>query len=292
MQDNHTHTQNNLWDYDRGPGEKDFRNDFPDIASPKVKKRIFSHEKGDYILEKRSGCFGIGFEIEKSKFPEFPFCKETIYNRYGAVLERDGSVSAGFELKTPIYNLFSSQTNNRLYKLKKFVDIVGKDNAGGHINLSVLGMPPHKLLDNCRGFLPFIYAMHKKRIHNTYCRAKKVPQLKKDRDKFQSIRIHTEHIEFRIIGPVYNYESLIFRLNFFRIMCKNLGKSFFNILNMAITEGSELYNLLRTDVYSDNDKFLRLIQDSIQLDKDFGTGKISDSVRNGILDKLINKLKP
>jgi len=259
---------NLLWDYGNGPGENDYTK---------------TDSEGGKI-------FGFGIEIEKSELPKFTFDKQDVYNETGAILEKDGSVSSGFELKTPIYNLFSSNTEKRLEPLRKFADIKGVENAGGHIGFSLQGKTDSELLDLCRGYLPLIYAMYKKRVDNHYCQAKKVKKLKSDNEKFQAIRLRGNYIEFRIFSSVRNFNTVLFRLNFFRNIATNLGASFFQVLTNLLDENSELTKLLRGDIYSDNEKFVRLVRDSVYFDKLLGTNKITPSTIKKMEEKLTNLL--
>lgn len=263
-------SSNLLWGYNEGEREKNF------VEIDKI--------EGEEVM------FGFGMEIEKSEMPDFDFDKWDIYNETGAVLERDGSVDDGFELKTPVYNLFSPKTEERLSKLKSFADIKGVENAGGHIGFSMIGKSDEELIDLCSGFIPLIFAMYKKRLSNDYCSGKKIDILKSSGEKMQAIRMRGSYIEFRIFSSVKNYNTILFRLNLFRIMAKNLGKSFPSVIGMAVNKNSELHKLLTNDVYSDTYKFERLIKDAIEINSQFGIKKLTQSKINQITTKL-NLLK-
>lgn len=261
---------NTLWGYGDGPCEKNF-----------VKEDA---KEGEKI------SFGWGVEIEKNALPSFDFNKQEIYEESGAVLEKDSSVSDGFELKTPIYNLLSHKTEERLKKLKKFADISNVEGAGGHIGFSMTGKNDDELIDLCAGWLPLIYSMYKKRLNNHYCTGKKIDDIKGSGEKFQAIRMRGNYIEFRIFSSVKSFDTLIFRLRLFRIIARNLGKSFSSILGMAVNRNSELYKLLTGDVYADGNKFERLIKDSIDINAQFGKRKLTQVTINKISEKL-NLLK-
>jgi hypothetical protein len=260
---------NTLWSYSGGPQEKNYVNE--DAEEGKIK-------------------FGFGIEIEKNDMPNFDFNRNEIYEQTGAVLEKDSSVNRGFELKTPVYNLMSAKTEERLQPLKPFADIKNVENAGGHIGFSMEGKDDKELLNLCRGFLPLIYAMYKKRIDNHYCQAKPVNKLQEENEKFQSIRLRGNYIEFRIFSSVKSYNTILFRLNFFRIMAQNLGASFNKVITQAVTTGTPLHALLVSDVYKDVDKLERLINDAVQIDKTLGTNKITEKTINKIGEEL-KKLK-
>jgi hypothetical protein len=257
--------ENTLYSYGGGPTEKSYVSD---------------EAPGDF------STFGWGIEIEKSELPGFDWNRATLYEQTGAVIERDGSVSDGFELKTPIYNLFSPKTLERLAPLEAFCNVKGVRGAGGHIGFSMAGKSDEELLNLCRSFIPLIYAMHKKRMYNEFCPAKKLDAIKSDGAKYQSIRMRGNYLEFRIFGAVRSYSSLIFRLNFFKFMARNLGSNFAKVLLMATSKRSELYQLLRS-VYVNEADFTRLIEDTIKIDTTFGEGKLTAKA----LDKIQNRLR-
>lgn len=260
-------TDNKLWDYGNGPTEKSFLSDFSPIHNEKK--------------------FGFGMEIEKNEMPDFNFNAQSLYDETGCVMETDGSVRSGFELKTPIYNLFSPQTDERLKQIEKFANVKNVENAGGHIGFSMEGKTDIELLNLCRGFLPLIYSMYKKRLTNTYCEAKKVKDLIAHKDeKFQSVRLRGNYIEFRIIASVKTFNTVKFRLELFRIIANNLGASFGKVLTHCVDINHPLHKLLVSDVYSDYKKFKRLIDDAIEINKRFGHCQLTQKTMNKITAKL------
>lgn len=260
-------TKNKLYNYNSGPREKDFK--FEDFEPS------------------QKNIFGWGIEIEKNEMPDFDFEREKLYYDTGAVIEEDSSVSDGFELKTPIYNLNSSKTLERLQALKDFCNVKNVEGAGGHIGFSMDGKNDVDLLELCRGFLPLIYAMHKKRIINDYCTCKKIDALKADGSKYQAIRLRGNYIEFRIFSSIKSFNTILFRLDFFKIMSANLGVSFARVCIMAIDINHPLHNLL-TRVYHKKKKFLNLIESAIEMDKNFVTGALTQKAIENI-SKRINK---
>jgi hypothetical protein len=177
-------------------------------------------------------------------------------------------------------------TDERIKPLKPFCNVIGVENAGGHVGFSMSGKRDEELLDLCSGWLPLIFAMYKKRLSNTYCQGKNIEGLKKSGEKFQAVRMRGNYIEFRLCSSVKSFETLKFRIELFRIISQNLGKSFNYVMTMAISEGTELNKLLRGDVYSDADKFCRLMSNAIQMNKEF----IGKRITNKSLDKIQNQL--
>ena len=242
----------------------------------------FSYHSGprpaNYVSED-SGAYvgaGIGMEIEKNALPPFDFERDTLHSETGATIERDSSVPDGFELVTPVYNLFSPKTLERLEALRGFCDVRNISGAGGHINFSVPNYSDEELLDACAGFLPLIYAMHRKRVENSFCTAKSIKRLKADGEKYQSVRLRGNYIEFRIFSAVKNFNSVLFRLELFQIIAKNLGASFIKVLMLATNKRTRLHKLLRR-VYSSRDLFQRLISDAIRFEQHFEGSSVSAS---------------
>ena len=233
--------------------------------------------------------FGFGIEIEKGEMPTFTFNKVDFYEETGCVLEKDSSVSDGFELKTATYNLMNDKIFERVEPLRKWCDIENIKGAGGHVGFSCDTMNDEELLDGCKGFLPIIYAMYKGRINNTYCTGKSIDALKSDGEKMQAIRMRGHYIEFRICSAVKSFNALLFRIKFFRIIANNLNKPFAKIITMALTEGSELNTLLRGDVYSNDSKFIKLIESAIEMNEKFIGDKLT-SVRIKHIEESIQKL--
>jgi hypothetical protein len=237
-----------LWDYSAGPKERDMRN---------------------------GARYGFGVEIEKNELPTFPFVKEEVYNLTGAVLERDGSVSNGFELKTPIYDLFGKDTEARLKAFEPYCNIPNNNNAGGHIGFSIQGKTDEQTLYGIRGFLPLIYAMYPNRTANSYCTAKPVDRLLRDREKMQAVNLRGNYIEFRIFPAVWSYNTLLFRFRLMQQIAKKFGRSLYAILLELVTDGSDLNKLFTGTVYTDPLKFEALIKRTIATDQRQGTNRLT-----------------
>jgi hypothetical protein len=246
-----------------------------------------SHSSPNYA---NNSMYQIGFEIEKSELPTFDYNANELYNRYGMRLEKDSSVSDGFELITPTYNLFDSELINKLDVIEDYINIEGVSNAGGHINYSIRGKNDIQIFDSVKNFIPLLFAMYKKRLNNTYCEGKKFDELKHSSEKMQAIRMRNNYIEFRLIASVKNYDCLKFRINFFKIMseCENI--TFPKLFIMLTDENSKLYKLLRSDVYMSNDKYKRLLNDTIYYREQFGDN-ISIEVVNKIKTRIQEKIK-
>jgi hypothetical protein len=132
--------------------------------------------------------------------------------------------------------------------------------------------------------------MYKKRLSNSYCSGKKIDELKSSGEKMQSIRMRGNYIEFRIFSSVKTFDTVIFRLNLFRVIASNLGKSFASVIGMAVNKNTDLHKLLTNDVYKDATKFERLIKDAIEINAQFGHKSLTQNKINQITNKL-NLLK-
>jgi hypothetical protein len=251
---------------------------------------LFSYHSKSSKDYSNGSLYKIGFEIEKSQLPSFSFNANELYNDYGFRLEKDSSVDKGFELITPIYNLFDEELLNKLDKVEGFINVPYVENAGGHINYSIRGKNDSQIFDSVKSFIPLIFAMYKKRLNNSYCESKKFNELKNSSEKMQSIRMRNDYIEFRLIASVKNYDCLKFRINFFKLMSQNENISFPKLFAMLTDENSKLYKLLRSDVYSDDNKYKRLLNDTIYYRESFGDA-ITPIVVNKLKLMIQNKIK-
>jgi hypothetical protein len=231
---------------------------------------IFDYHSGKEPKDFRTfadGELSIGFEIEKNEMPGFSFDKYNLLNE-GFVIERDGSVSDGFELVTPIYPLFREDVKKHLEKVKSFCDVKNIEGAGGHINFGIYGKSAEEILDSFKGLLPLIYAMYKGRLTNNYCTGKSLSKLKMDREKYQAIKLQCGYIEFRLISAVKNFDNLIFRLDLFRVFASYLNKSFPKIISALLNEKSALSIQLHK-VYTP-EKYKQLLIKAIDMHLSYG----------------------
>jgi hypothetical protein len=169
----------------------------------------------------RNAPYLVGFEVEKED--ERVKCSITARD-FAAALpnfrkERDGSLDdrAGFEFITPPLEL--SPRNIRAYLDARPVAVAHINAAfstrcGGHIHLSRRGYSGRQLFEMIAGHLPLLHALFPARAdgsNSRYCVAKSAADLLRDREKYQSINILSDRIEFRIFGAVRGMENLIWR---------------------------------------------------------------------------------
>jgi hypothetical protein len=203
-----------------------------------------------------SDMFRIGFEVEKedevarNKHAARVVSKETMWSK-----ERDGSLrdDSGFELVSPIYGLYESVLDDDLKMdiLREHINADISSSCGGHIHLSKRGMEGADLFDSLSSWIPMIYSLYVGRIHRHYCRVKKNDDILSGEDKYQSIRIFDDRVEFRIISAVRDVDNLVWRRDLFRIICRNLDITPFSVVSMLSDKKSELYKHL-AEVYSES----------------------------------------
>lgn len=203
-----------------------------------------------------SDNFRIGFEVEKedevsrNKYAARVVSKETMWSK-----ERDGSLCerSGFELVSPVYGLYESVLDDDLKMdiLREHINADISSSCGGHVHLSKRATTGEELFDSLSSWIPMIYSLYVGRIHRHYCRVKKNDDIINGEDKYQSIRIFDDRVEFRIISAVRDVDNLVWRRDLFRIICRNLDITPFSVVSMLSDKKSELYKHL-AEVYSES----------------------------------------
>lgn len=184
--------------------------------------------------------FLIGFEIEK----EDRDVKESLYIKDfenacpGWRKERDGSLDdeSGYELISPTFELNTSEIFNIIKSNKTLISHINAEKSnscGGHINVSEVGFSGHELFDKVKGYNPFIHALYWKRINKNYSKGKNNKDLKEQNEKYQSVRIHNNRIEYRIISAVPDVRTLEWRTKLIELIMQNQTdcpkQAFFNL---------------------------------------------------------------
>ena len=169
----------------------------------------------------------IGFEVEKVDLDAYESERALLLqNRIGWGKENDSSLSedGGFELVSPIYDLSKpiSYFKAEFDKLADLLDADYDDDCGGHINYSHPLYGNNELLDRIKGYLPLIYSLYEHRINSRWSQAKGSNDLKRDRDRCQSVNIKSNCLEFRIFPAVKTKENLLWRVELFKIINDNM----------------------------------------------------------------------
>lgn len=197
--------------------------------------------------------FYIGFELEK----EDKEVKESIlikdFERTCKLWrkEKDGSLddSTGFELISPAFELVPERIKEAIESNPTLLSHVNASTntktCGGHVNVSVKGVNGSELFDRLKGYTPLFYALYFKRVDKGYSKGKSNSDLKKDSEKYQAIRIHRNHLEYRIISAVPNVSTLIWRAELFRLILSNPTDcpkvAFFNVQTILKEHLSVMY---------------------------------------------------
>jgi hypothetical protein len=179
------------------------------------------------VIFSKAPQFFIGIEVEK----EDQDVKESISIDYfesecpGYRKENDGSLDdeSGFEMITPPYELVPDKIMEHIKANKVLVDhfnAATSYSCGGHVNLSEEGITGDELFAKLKGYTPLFHALYHKRITNKWSKGKSNRDLQSEKEKYQSIRIHGNRIEYRLISAVHNLDTLEWRLKLFELITK------------------------------------------------------------------------
>lgn len=169
----------------------------------------------------------IGFEVEKVDQDAYESERaQLLQNRVGWGKENDSSLSSdgGYELVSPIYDLTKpiSYFKSEFEKIADLLDADYDSDCGGHINYSHPLYSNDELLDRIKGYLPLIYALYEHRLNSRWSQAKGSNDLKRDRERYQSVNIKSNCLEFRIFPAVTSKENLLWRVELFKIINDNM----------------------------------------------------------------------
>lgn len=220
--------------------------------------------------------FTVGFEIEKED--NFAGCIpwQGVYGRTGWIKESDGSLDAdGYELVSPIFDLYTDAVDKEIdgdKELQLLIDAEFSDNCGGHINLGSSMYTPTQLFEGLSAFMPLMYSMYTDRLTRSYCQAKEKYKYRSSSDKYASVYIKSEVVEFRIFPAVRSVKNLLWRRDFIRLMCDNINKSELDVLKMLVNQNSKLYKHMRK-IYS-QDQLLEKTKQFIYYSERFNDKKL------------------
>lgn len=173
--------------------------------------------------------FFIGYEIEKEDqgVKESMNISEFEDNCPKWRKERDGSLDdeSGYELISPAFELCPDKIEEAIREnktlLKHINASIDTDTCGGHINVSEKGLSGEELFAKIEGYTPLFHALYYKRINKNYSKGKSNKDLKEQNEKYQSVRIHRNHLEYRIISAVPNIDTLMWRTRLFELILNN-----------------------------------------------------------------------
>ena len=200
--------------------------------------------------------FTVGFEIEKEDDDAGCIPWQGVYGRTGWIKESDGSLNEdGYELVSPIFNLYTDDVDKEIdsdKELQRLIDAEYSDNCGGHINLGSSMYTPAQLFEGLSAFMPLMYSMYTGRLTRSYCQAKEKYKYRSSSDKYASVFIKDQVVEFRIFPAVRSVKNLIWRRDFLRLMCDNINKSELDVLKMLVNQNSKMYKHMRK-IYSQDE---------------------------------------
>jgi hypothetical protein len=248
--DNELHHTDDLyfWDadgcYHLSPEEEDDSEDY-----------VNGYHNGSYKTKTftDSPKFFIGFEIEK----EDQEVKESLYIsdfKDSAPLwrkERDGSLDdeSGYELISPTYELKVNKIKKDIKAnsiLLNHINAKHSKSCGGHINISEVNKTGEELFNNLKGYTPLFHALYYKRIDKNYSKGKSNEKLLSDNEKYQSIKIHDNRVEYRIISAVPDFDTLMWRAQLMDFILNNqtecIKEAFFKLNTTLLPLIKKVYN--------------------------------------------------
>jgi hypothetical protein len=248
--DNELHHTDNLyfWDndgcYHLSPEEEDTSEDYiSGYHDGSYKKKTFTD----------SPKFFIGFEIEKEdqEVKESLYISEFTDNAPLWRKERDGSLddTSGFELISPTYELDVKKIKKDIKAnsmLLAHINANKSKSCGGHINISEVGKTGEELFNNLKGYTPLFHALYYGRIDKNYSKGKSNEKLLSDNEKYQSIKIHDNRVEYRIISAVPDFDTLIWRAQLMDFILNNqtecIKEAFFKLNTTLLPLIKKVYN--------------------------------------------------
>jgi len=249
-----------------------------------------------YISRTNAGTlYTIGFEVEKED--------EDILDSYttddtasiGWSREHDGSLNdeTGYELVSPIYDLFDSELDDDINKHRVLKDHINADSTtacGGHINFGKVGTRGSELLKECAAFLPLFIALYRKRANSRWSKMRVDQRDYNGDERYVAFNVKSEYIEFRIIARVHDVDTMLWRRDLFRIMAKNPNVGAAKVQQMMLDRRSELHKHLRK-MYTE-DKLLRLVCWYSQFsDAMFDTLQFSKTGHGVMMDFFVSSLR-
>lgn len=196
----------------------------------------------------------MGFEVEKEDKDIMKSCQ---YHElpHNWTKEKDSSLSdsSGFELISPVYNLFDvlhEQDIAASSLLTNHINAKHSGSCGGHIHLGSKLYNTEQMFEGISGFLPVLYSLYEGRLDVNYCKAKKKHEYL-NRDKYSAVYVRDTTVEFRIFPAVKSVDNLKWRIDLLRIMVRNFGKTEREVLTMLCDRKSLLHEHLLKVINAD-----------------------------------------
>jgi hypothetical protein len=239
--------------------------------------------------------FTIGFEVEKEDASVFDYSLSDVDSTRWS-RENDGSLDSdtGFELVSPVYDLFSSKLDDDIAGSQVLRDHINADSStacGGHINFGKRGTSGSDLFKQYAAFMPLFVALYRKRATSRWSRAYAKPDTYLARDeRYVAFNIKSSYIEFRIISRVHDVDTLLWRRDLFRIMAKYPNATASDVQRMMLNKRSDLHKHLSKQY--DEEKLLRLVCWYSQFaDAMYDTLQFSKTGQGVMMEFFISSLK-
>jgi len=192
--------------------------------------------------------FRFGVEVEKEDSSPIEDYELSDVDDTGWSRERDGSLDSeiGYELVSPVYNLFSDRFDNDISKsiLKDHINADYSSSCGGHMGFSIANKSGAQVFDLYSGFFPLLFSMYRKRLRGSWSAVRNNKTLKRGSHRYSAVNVQREYVEFRIFSAVKNVTNLLWRRDLLRIMAKNPKKGVMWWISQAMNPNSALHNHL------------------------------------------------
>ena len=192
--------------------------------------------------------FRFGVEVEKEDSSPLDDHKLCDVDDTGWSRERDGSLDSetGYELVSPVYNLFSDRFDKDISKpiLKDHINADYSGECGGHMGFSIVNKSGAQVFDLYNGFFPLLFSMYRKRLKGSWSAVRSNKSLKRGSHRYSAVNVQREYVEFRIFSAVQSVTNLLWRRDLLRIMAKNPKKGVMWWISQAMNPNSALHNHL------------------------------------------------
>jgi hypothetical protein len=196
------------------------------IDAPFQQGSLYGYHSGPSVWECRPTTkWRLGIEAEKEDSKGQHVCM--LYQGYGDSYlphswraERDGSLyNYGFELVSPIYDLFGADLLNHIYDpvLGFLLNSDTSVRCGGHMTISKRDHSGLQVFQLIEPFVPLLYALFPKRAKVRGYAAFVDQDMLKD-SKYCAFHIMSDKVELRLFSGIKSPKQLSWRINLLRIM--------------------------------------------------------------------------
>ena len=223
--------------------------------------------------------FGIGFEVEKSRFSRGAVRPSAFWAGY----ERDSS--CGYEAVSNIIPLLpAGKWRNKVFSMMHDARKIIEDQfspsdyrCGGHVTLSCEGMTGEELFNATRENLAIVFALFRKRLSNNYCSSNSRMEANFRGTRYVAVQQKANVIEVRLVSRFQSVKQMMRRYElFYTIMdfsINNPNGSHASLLKKVKPIIKSMYN-------GDEAKTDEIIEIAKHFNKYIKTGRINRGVIN------------